>query len=96
MIYKGMAVIIRNEDELECFAQAAEKKGYKFSMSKIRSVRVPVRISVNVRSGDDCLSKTHNLRYELNNGITEVVEASVLFRNQLIAMKHNARKASQI
>lgn len=82
MLHKGMAIIIRNKDELEVFAQAANRTGYKFRRARIRSLYTPVRVSINT---DGYLTQCDDLNYPLNDGITEVVEASQLFRNQLIS-----------
>ena len=88
MLNKGMAVLIRNEDELEAFAREAEKKGYDFVFGNIRAQRTPIRISCNIDRPDfKCLSKCEDLDYPLNKGITKVVEASEIFRNQLISIR---------
>ena len=88
MLNKGMAVLIRNEDELEAFAREADKKGYDFLHYNIRKQRTPIRISCNIDRPDfNCLSRCEDLYYPLNKGITKVVEASDLFRNQLISIR---------
>lgn len=89
MLYRGIAVIIRNRDELEVFARAANKKGYCFETTSLLGINMfPVRISCNAdRSNLKCLSKSHDLDWPLNPTITEVVEASELFRNQLISIR---------
>lgn len=89
MLHKGMAVIIRDKDELEAFAQAADKKGYFFGLSDVRCINsFPVRISCNADRPDyRCLSSCHDLDYPLRPTINKVVEASDLFKNQLISLR---------
>ena len=89
MLHKGMAVIIRNRDELELFVQAANKKGYDSLFFDVRHIEnFPIRLSCNEDRPDfNCISRCSNIFYPLNPTITKVVEASDLFRNYLISIR---------
>jgi hypothetical protein len=92
MLHKGMAVICRTEDELKVLANMVNKTDYKWVDGKLFSANnrthAPVRISFNsTNTGNHCITKCDDLGYPLNTGITEVVEASDLFKNQLISLR---------
>ena len=89
MLHKGMAVIVRNKEEASVFEAAVDKKGYKYRGNQVFKCAqyYPVRYSINVHEAHHCISKCDDIHFPLNSGITEVFEASVLFKNQLISMR---------
>lgn len=89
MLHKGMAVIVRNKEEAKVFDEAVYKKGYRYRGGQVFKCQdwYPTRYSINTEASHNCMSKCDDLDYELNRGIEKVVEASDLFRNQLISMK---------
>ena len=89
MIHKGMAVICRTQVEMEVLVNAVKKTPYRW-VNGLRfegESELPIRISFNIRGLDDCITKCISIEYPVNDGITEVFEASELFRNQIISLK---------
>lgn len=89
MLRKGIIVRIRNEEERQCFIQAADKLGLRGNAGstpeRITSSHMPISILIANCSSNNCMSYASNATYR--DGINEVVEAADLFRNQLISMR---------
>ena len=97
MLHKGMAVIVRNKEEASVFEAAVHKKGYEYVTGQAFKCEkyYPVRYSINMKETHHCMSKCDTINFPLNDGITKVIEASDLFRNQLISMRKRCREASK-
>ena len=101
MLRKGIAVIIRNIEERECFVKACEKAGFLGTAGSSPAdlcSRLPVKIYIDNRRNNNnrCMSYSNVNYTNSDNEYDQVIEASILFKNQLISMKHNAKKASKI
>lgn len=93
IIQDKMTINIRTQEELEVFYEVAEKEGYRWRQGKeIRQggLAAPYAVSVGYRESDtypnalSCQSIGWSFGYATN-----VVEASKLFRNQLISKRRN-------
>ena len=93
IIQYGMTINIRTQEELEMFYDVAEKEGYKWRYGKeLRRADIcaPRAISVGYRSDDRYpMALSHQpIAYPCGEA-TDIVEASQLFRNQLISKRRN-------
>lgn len=89
IIQYGMNIKIRTEEECDVFIEVANKEGHKWRDGKqVRSVDYPVAISVGYRNSDRYPNDLSRDRVDYHGGLAcNIVEASQLFRNQLISKK---------
>lgn len=91
IIKDGMNIKIRTEEERDVFVEVANKEGHKWRGGHtVRAVDiyVPSAISIGYRADDNYPKDISRDGVEFCGGrATNVVEASQLFRNQLISKR---------
>lgn len=87
MLYKGMAVVCRTQEEYAALCKVANREGYSFQgREQFEDVSyIPIRISFNNYAGKNCCTYARNMYHPLNQGITEVYEASEFLHNIIIS-----------
>ena len=91
IIQQGMNIKIRTREELEIFVEIANKEEHRLrdgSKMTRDNVHYPAAISVGYRSSDKYPNDISRDSIGFCGGLaTNVVEASQLFRNQLISKR---------
>lgn len=91
IIQSGMNIKIRTEEERDAFIEVARREGHVFRTGteiSISTINCPAAISVGYRDSDVYPKDLSQDNISFHGGLaTNVVEASQLFRNQLISKR---------
>ena len=99
IIQSGMNIKIRTEEECDVFVEVATKEGHRWRGGRLAHqlpLTVPQSISVGYNKYDIYPNDLSHDRIDFCGGnATNVVEASDLFRNQLISKRLKGEKSEK-